>query len=122
MPIYQACISGWWHCRECDTARLICPSCGTGHALRRQEQSDPFFPSGLLIPCPCRAALIVTIAGYTPNPATEEAGVGAHDPMVQTLEQALQRNAARRRQPPRPTRAALAPRRARRSNPRPRSK
>lgn len=69
---FAAVLSGWWCCRDCDAARLICPSCGRELGVKRPDDHPPGLPFHEGRHCPgCHAALYVAITGYLPNPTGE---------------------------------------------------
>lgn len=74
---FAAVLSGWWCCRDCDAARIICPSCGRDLGVKRPDDHPPALPFHDGRHCPgCHAALYVSITGYRPNPTGEAPATG----------------------------------------------
>ena len=70
--VFAAVLSGWWCCRDCDAARVICPSCGRELGVKRPDDHPPALPFHDGRHCAgCHAALYVAITGYLPNPTGE---------------------------------------------------
>lgn len=69
--IYSAAVSAWWCCPDCDTVRLFCPSCAEEFRIPRPDDHPPARPFYRGIKCTdpdCDARLLLTVAGYKPNP------------------------------------------------------
>ena len=69
--VYSASVTAWWCCRDCDNARLYCPSCTEQLSIDRPDDHPPARPfyAGARCPDPdCDAFVAVTVCGYRPNP------------------------------------------------------